>query len=87
MSDNGEANGNVVQADKNDFLLRCTGDSMYAMIRKVENECTKQCKNLVDGKCNSKCNDYAKCWLRQLRSVANDYETVRKGAFGNGEEK
>lgn len=89
-TEDGEKGGgfvNGVHYTNPNFLLRCVGDSMYAMIRKVENEHRTQCTNLLDGHCNSKCQNYTKCWWRQLRSVADDYEMVRKGKLNNGEAK
>lgn len=60
------------------FLLRCAADAMYAMIRRVEGEKRNKCSELLDGRCSSKCKRFDICVWRQLRSVADQYEAVRK---------
>lgn len=75
--ENGEV-CNCQTEENRDFLLRCAADSMYAMIRRVEGTNRTQCTELLDGRCSSKCKRFDICYWRQLRSVADEYEKVRK---------
>lgn len=62
------------------FILRCAADSMYAQIRRIEGDNRTKCTELVDGRCSSKCKSFDVCYWRNLRSVADEYEKVRKEA-------